>query len=241
MKSIDNIMFAIDRFPKGYLFTYTDFESSVKKKEAIIKFLNRLAASGKIKKLAKGKYYKPENSTFGILPPSQYQVVKDLLEKNGTSVGYITGYGVYNQLGLTTQVSNTIQIGKNQIRAALKRSVYRIAFVKQKNKITKDNIPLLQILDAIRFVKTIPDTTIDNSCIRLIAIIKKLSNTEQEGMIKLARQYPPATRALLGALLEKSVGEKKIEILRKSLNPITIYKLKVSATILPNAKNWNIQ
>ena len=121
MKVSDYIIFKIGRLPKGYVFTYEDFIDEVNKKEAIIKALNRMAASGKIAKLSKGKYYKPENTPFGKLQPSQAQIVKDLVEENGKILGYLTGYSIYNQLGLTTQVSNTIQIGKNEIRSAFKR------------------------------------------------------------------------------------------------------------------------
>lgn len=241
MKTIDYIKFTIDRFPKGHVFSYSDFHVEVSKQEAVIKCLNRLVTSGKISKFAKGKYYKPEYSVFGNLQPTQYQIVKDLLEKNGKVVGYITGYGAYNELGLTTQINNRIQIGKNEIRSKFKRGIYDISFIKQKNKITKDNIPLLKIVDSIRFIKTIPDTTIDQSCSRLITIIKKLSEPELESMMKLALQYPPATRALLGVLIEIVKGKNKSEMLRKSLNPITTYKLSVSRIILPNAKNWNIK
>ena len=100
------------------------------------------------------------------------QVVKDLLEEDGKIIGYLTGYSIYNQLGLTTQVSNTIQIGKNEIRPGFKRERYTIAFIKQKNTLTKENIPLLQILDAIRYIKKIPDATIESSCRRLSVILK---------------------------------------------------------------------
>ena len=143
-----------------------------------------MVASGKIAKLSKGKYYKPENTPFGNLQPNQAQVLKDLLEENGKITDYLTGYSIYNQLGLTTQVSNTVQIGKNQVRPNFKRERYTIAFVKQKNIITKDNIPLLQVLDAIRYIKDFEDKE-----------IKRL--------VRLALIYPPATRALLGALLEQ--------------------------------------
>ena len=83
---------------------------------------------------------------MGTLQPNQAQVVKDLLEENGKITGYLTGYSIYNQLGLTTQVNNTIQIGKNQVRPKFKRERYTITFIKQKNSITKENIPLLQVL-----------------------------------------------------------------------------------------------
>lgn len=128
MKTSDYISFTINRLPKGYVFTYVDFITEVNKKEAIIKALNRMVVSGKIAKLSKGKYYKPENTPFGNLQPNQSQVVKDLLEENGKIIGYLTGYSIYNQLGLTTQVSNTIQIGRNQIRPNFNREHYTISF-----------------------------------------------------------------------------------------------------------------
>ena len=153
MKTADYIAFIIYKLPKGYVFTYSDFTTEVNQKEAVIKALNRMVQAGRIVKLSKGKYYKPEKTSFGNLQPNQAQVVKDLLEENGKITGYLTGYSIYNQLGLTTQVSNTIQIGKNQIRPNFKRKRYTITFIKQKNTITKENIPLLQILDAIRYIK----------------------------------------------------------------------------------------
>jgi len=199
-----------------------------------------MVASGKIAKLSKGKYYKPENTPFGNLQPNQAQVVKDLLEENGKITGYLTGYSIYNQLGLTTQVSNTIQIGKNQVRPNFKRERYTIAFVKQKNTITKENIPLLQILDAIRYIKKIPDASIESSCKRFLVIIKNLSYKETSTLVRLALKYPPATKALLGSLLEQLQKSSLTEPLFKSLNPITKYKLAGAAKVLSTTENWNI-
>jgi hypothetical protein len=240
MKTTEYISFSIDRFPRGYVFTCANFKTEVNQKEAVIKALNRMAASGKIAKLSKGKYYKPENTPFGNLQPNQSQVVKDLLEENGKIIGYLTGYSIYNQLGLTTQVSNTIQIGKNQVRPFFNRERYTIAFVKQKNTITKENISLLQILDAIRYIKKIPDNNIETSCKRFLAIIKKLSESEANTMARLALKYSPATRALLGALMEQLQLGRTTEALLKSLNPITKYKLAGAANILSTTEKWNI-
>lgn len=240
MKVSDYIAVTIDRFPKGYVFTYADFVTEVNKKEAVIKALNRLVASGKIVKLSKGKYYKPENTPFGNLQPNQAQVVKDLLEDDGKLVGYLTGYSIYNQLGLTTQVSYTIQIGKNDLRPAFKRERYSISFIKQKNTITKENIPLLQILDAIRYIKKIPDTSVEASCKRFLAILQELSTKEKETLVRLALKYPPATRALLGAVLEELQETQILTPLMKSLNPITKYKLSGAEKALATTEKWNI-
>ncbi len=199
-----------------------------------------MVANEKIAKLSKGKYYKPENTPFGSLQPNQTQVVKDLLEENGKITGYLTGYSIYNQLGLTTQVSNTIQIGKNQVRPNFKRERYTIAFVNQKNTITKENIPLLQMLDAIRYIKKIPDASIESSCKRFLAIMNSLSETEKNTLVRLALKYPPATRALLGAVLEQLQQSKITEPLYKSLNPITKYKLTNAAKVISTTEKWNI-
>ena len=240
MKITEYIAFTIDRLPKGYVFTYANFITEVNRKEAVIKALNRMVASGKIAKLAKGKYYKPETTPFGNLQPSQVQVVKDLLEENGKITGYLTGYGIYNQLGLTTQVSNTIQIGKNQIRPNFIRERYKIAFLKQKNTITKESIPLLQLLDAIRYIKKIPDATVEASCARFLAIIKNLTDKEINTLVRLALNYPPATRALVGSLLDQLQQGNTTELLFKSLNPITTYRLTGASKVLSTADKWNM-
>lgn len=239
MKTSEYISFTIDRLPKGYVFTYADFTTEVNKKEAVIKALNRMVESGKIAKLSKGKYYKPESTPFGKLQPSQAQIVKDLMENDGKTIGYLTGYSIYNQLGLTTQVSNTIQIGKKEVRTAFKRERFTISFVKQKNTITKDNIPLLQLLDVIRYIQKIPDTNPEFSCKRLLAILKDLSEKDKSTMVRLAFKYPPATKALLGALLDELNESNLTESLYKTLNPITKYKLSVDK-VLTKTEKWNI-
>lgn len=240
MKVSEYVAFTINRYPRGYVFTYADFADEVTQEEAIIKALNRLVKTGKIAKLSKGRYYKPESTLFGELLPDQKQVVKDLLEEDGKVTGYLTGYSIYNQLGLTTQVGNTIQIGKNERRPDCKRERYSISFIRQKNTITKENIPLLQILDAVRYIKKIPDTTIESACRRLSAIIASLAPKDKATLVRLAQKYQPATKALLGAILDEQNEFSLSKPLRKSLNPITKFKLPGVGKALRSAEQWNI-
>lgn len=240
MKITDYIIFTIDRFPKGYMFTYAYFPAEVSQKEAVIKALNRMVAAGKIAKLSKDKYYKPETTPFGNLQPDRSQVVKDLLEENGKTVGYLTGYSIYNSLGLTTQLSNAIQIGKNVVRPAFRRGQYTISFIRQNNIITKENIPLLQILDAIRYIKKIPDTTINESCQRLLTIFNKLSEKEKSTLVRLTLKYSPSTRALVGTILGTNKEGNLPDPLYKSLNPISKYKLSEIKSVLLSSEKWNI-
>ena len=241
MKTTELITNRIEKLPNGKVFAYTDFLKEPSQREAIIKALNRMVAAGKLAKLAKGKYYKAEQTVFGTLEPDQYQVVKDLLEDGGKVTGYLTGYSIYNKLGLTTQVSNTIQIGSNDTRPQFKRGRYTIAFIRQKNDITKDNIPLLQILDAIRYIKKIPDASFASSYRILFSLIEALIPADKKSMIKLLMKYPAATKALAGSILEKTGDNDLADKIRKTLNPVTVYKIPGAVTAIPNAENWNIQ
>lgn len=239
MKISDYIDSIIIRLPKGFVFTSNNFGSEVSK-EAVVKTLNRMVESGKLQKISKGRFYKPETSVFGELEPPKEQIVKDLLFDDGKLTGYLTGLSIYNEIGLTSQISNTIQIGKNEIRPTFTRGKYTISFVKQKNTINKENIPLLQILDTIKSIKRIPDSTLSQSAKKITEIVANFNEFEVSKIIKLSLKYPPSTRALLGAILEfKNIAET--ESLKNSLNSITTYSYPGVEAILPTSKNWNIK
>ncbi|MCF8364924.1 MAG: DUF3387 domain-containing protein [Bacteroidales bacterium] len=94
MNVTDYMSGKVERFPKGNVFTYADFFTGVNKKEAVMKAINHMAASGKIAKLLKVKYYKPENTPFGNLQPNRTQVVKDILGENRIIISCLTDYSM---------------------------------------------------------------------------------------------------------------------------------------------------
>ena len=241
MKIVDNIESQIAKIQNGRVFSYTDFDIEVERKDTIVKTLNNFVAKGKIAKLSKGKFYKSEVTELGELLPSSYQIVKDFIEKDRKLIGYLTGYSIYNELLLTTQIASIIQIGTNQYRRPLKRGNYKILFVLQPNKITKTNFRFLQILDAVRFVRSIPATTTDEACKRLIQIFKELTAEEQAKITNLALNYTDYVRALCGAILEMNNADKSLlALLNKSLNGISSYKLDISENILQTKTKWRI-
>lgn len=228
-------------FPDDYVFKASDFEMESQNQSAVVKALNRMAATGEISKLSKGKFYKPRKTQFGELKPSAYQIAKDYIERDGKLIGYITGYSAYNALGLTTQISSYIQIGTNKSRRAVKRDKYTISFILQQNTITKKNIEILRILDAIRFIREIPATTPNEACIRLKEIIKDLNDEQKEMLVKCSLKYTNYVRALCGAILEDiGYDGNSLDSIRKSLNGVTNYHLPISESVLPNKQNWRI-
>lgn len=237
----DIIKNTIDRFPFGFVFTTSDFPAAAENPKQVNKILNALVAAGVLRKLSKGRFYKPQMSEFGELPPDTYQMLKDLLEKDGKRIGYVTGYAAFNDLGLTTQVPSVIQIGTRKEKKKLIRDNYRVSFIKQENIITKDNIPLLRLLDCLRFFKIIPDAMPDETCKRLLYLFSQLDEAQIATVKRLVLKYNPATIALLGAILETLNPEEDTVALFKKLNPITTYKLYIPLKVLPTQRKWNIQ
>ena len=241
VKITDIVTDKIENFTYGYVFTASDFPVDVTKQKSVNKVLENLTKAGKIRRLSKGRYYKTKITELGELPPDNYQIVKDLLTENGKPIGYITGYQIFNELNLTTQVSAILQIGTIKDKRSMKRSYYRIKFVKQWNTITKENIPLLQLLDCLRFFKNIPDAMPADSCRRLLYLLSKLNDNQKCKIKKLALKYTPQAIALLGAMLEALNPNENVEMLRKSLNFQTFYNLSIPQDILPTQKKWNIR
>lgn len=218
-----------------------EFENASKNREAIIKSLNRLVEKGIIDKLAKGKFYKPTKSEYGRLGLDVNEIVKDLLESKGEIIGYLTGFSVFNKYGLTTQISNTVQIGRSTFKPTLKRDIYTIQFVLQKNIITKENVKILQVLDCLKMLKGIPDTTKNNLLSVLGRIIRKYNKTDREMLIQLSMKYPASTRALLGMIFE---GEKimgPLDKIRETLNPISTYNMGIRQLDKFLKEKWGIK
>jgi hypothetical protein len=238
---IDSVKNMIDKFETGYVFTADDFSATVNEAKNAGKILNHFVSTGYLRKLSKGKFYKPKISKFGELPPDTYQIVKDLIQKDGKLIGYLTGYSAFNDFALTTQVPAILEIGTRKEKKAIVRGIYRIRFIRQENTITKENIPFLRLLDCLRLFKNIPDTTPDNACRRLIYLIGKLNEQEMSKIKKLALKYTPQAIALLGAIIETIKPQEDASLLRKKLNSITVYKLGISDKVLPTQKKWNIQ
>jgi len=226
----------VDSIENGKIFMYDDILDDNKMGIAIE--LSRLFKKGLIKKVSKGKYYKPKITPFGEIGPSSDEKIKSFIEASNND--YVSGISNLNRLGLTTQVSNVITIASNQSSRKVKLQNITIKFVPKLNQSSKKDIKLLQLLDALNSLKKIPDTSIDEAFRMIKIMIEKLEKKEQQVLAKLAFNYPPRTKALVGAIL-KNVGLwEEAYKLKSTLNPISIYKINISKEILPNKDEWRI-
>lgn len=224
--------------PTGIVLTTKDFGIEMRYQPALVKALSRLVKLGTLQKISKGKYYIPKKTIFGTLKPTDTELIKEFLEKDGNIIGYITGTSAFASMGLTTQISASTLIGTNKNKRTTFRAGKKISFLLQENPITSDNIPLLRILDALRMINKIPATSPDECISKICNIIKNLSTDRQDLLLNLSINYTPFVRALLGAIYE-TIGLNTYKIFQ-SLNGATKYKIPITDTILTNKKNWNI-
>ena len=103
------------------------------------------------------------------------------------------------------------------------------------------DVPLLQWLEVLRELRRIPDARPDEVLPGCSAKSKASPRRAPPPDGAGRRQAPPRARAVLGALLELQADKKGAASLRATLNPLTTYRLGLSAEALPNALEWNIQ
>lgn len=229
----------LDQLPPGQPVGYADFVRDPAEFGAVAAALSRLSKSGELTRLAKGRYYRPARGRFGPVTPTQAAVVAAVGAAPGQPPAYPTGLAVYNALGLTTQVPATLTLATTRPRRRLPARLR--AVVRPAPELASD-VPLLQWLEVLRDVRRIPDTTPGRVVVRVADYLRQLPAPARRRLTALAvRQSPPRVRALLGALLETLPDAAGAAGLRATLNPLTTYRLGLSAAALPNRAVWNIR
>ena len=223
-------------FEMGKVFRLEDLELSRSEYNAAVVALGRLAQEGEIERLSPGVYYKPKQTRFGVVGPSLEERFRDLLYDGDTPIGYLTGLYAFNLFGLTTQHSSILEIGTNFPKRNTKRGIYAIRFVLQKNQICQDNIEMLRLLDCLKWIKKIPDTTVDKSYTLLKKKVSEYEKEDHKQLVELSLNYTPLTRALLGSML---TDESLVATLHQTLNPLTRFRIGLSSTLV--SSQWNIQ
>ncbi len=123
---IDRAMLArVKSRETGWVFSSMDF-LDLGSRDAVDKALSRMAAGGKVRRVARGLYDVPrQHPVVGVAPPSVDQVAKALAGKGGTRL-QPTGAYAANLLGLSDQVpakvvfltdgrSKRVRLGKLEI------------------------------------------------------------------------------------------------------------------------------
>ena len=241
MKVAQKIEKKIGKIKEGTTFKYQQLSIESSEYSAATKAIERFIEKGIIKRVSTGVFYKPKQTIFGELKPNEEELLKSHLFQNNKRVAYITGVSLYNRMGLTTQVPKNIKIASRDKRITVSIGNIKGTPVKSYVDVTDKNFYLLEILDALKDFKKIPDLD-KNSAIKIISNrLKELNINEIKQLIKCVLSYPPRVRGFLGALLEKIDSSIELALLKKSLNPLSEYNYGINKSLLSTAPNWNIK
>ena len=241
MKISEKVSRKINKIPVGTTFKYQQLCIQNEEYGAATKAIERLIAKKIIKRISTGVFYKPKKTVFGELKPREEELLRPYLFNGVKRIAYMTGTALYNRMGLTTQVPKDIKVSSKVKEIRTQIGNVKVRRVKSYINVTNDNFHLLEILDVLKDFKKIPDLDKALAVAYLLNFIKGLKQKDILQLIKYALEYPPRTRAFLGAILEKLKNGQDISQLKRSLNPLTVYDLGIDKQLLSTATKWNIK
>ncbi|ASK33648.1 hypothetical protein CEK62_04205 [Alcanivorax sp. N3-2A] len=230
----------VSRAPEGRVFGYDALPVYRKSPGAVVKAISRMVQTGQLRRLRKGQFYKPRWGILGEVPLKDSEKLRPFLYREGRQVGYITGVSLYNRLGLTTQVPRVVTLARGGSATNMELKTFSLRVVAARAPVNKQDVPAFELLDALKDIRRIPDTTPQSALQKLMVRIEKLEDGSLSRMVELAiRFYPPMVRALLGLVLE-TLDRSGFQQLEGSLNPLSRYKVPLDARVWPLSRKWRL-
>lgn len=196
--------------------------------------LSRLTREGVLRRVAKGLYYKPGQSTFGETKPSP-RALRALAAKKQRL--FPAGLSAANLLGFSTQTPRRIELSTPS--ASVQRRLLGIDTVVHTRRptawleLTDEEGALLELL---RDGAELSELSLSQTTARLLELLGE--KRRFENLVRVAESEPPRVQALLGAAGEE-LGKSRAKLLqlRKNLNPLSRYDFgRFSA--LRHAQRW---
>ena len=181
---------------------------------AFYKTLERFCQSGSLVHLTKGLYYKPKKSRFGIVPIREQDIVVDesravaylyreqdiVTHYIGNQKGLVVGYKLYNEKGLTTQISKQTEVFSNHVPG--KRKTIQNVVVKNIScDLNEERVAVIETLEILQNYSKIEDVNKK----ALITYMEKFaqSYSDKAAVYVLEHmKYKKATIAFLESFLE---------------------------------------
>lgn len=161
------------------------------------KTLERMCKKGILVHLTKGLYYRPKNTRFGTVPISEKDIVDHYIQDNQ---GIVIGYRLFNQKGLTTQISKRVEVLSSAIPGK-KKNIHNVYVMNISISLTPETIPIIETLEILQNYKSIED----------------INNTALAAYMKdFARQY--ADEATVYVLKNRKYKKSTIAFLESFLN-----------------------
>lgn len=120
---------------------------------AYYKTLERMCKAGDLVKIAKGTYHLPKRNKYGIVPPSEEEIISAFTENE---TGTVIGYSLYNALNLTTQISKTVNVMSSALEGFTK-SIRNVIIHQMPLVFSEEVKNMVHILDVLQNFTAIQD------------------------------------------------------------------------------------
>lgn len=120
---------------------------------AYYKTLQRMCESGELVKIAKGIYHLPKKTKYGIVPPSEKEIITAFTENE---TGTVVGYSLYNELNLTTQIPKTITVMSSAIEGYTK-SIRNVVVLQMPLKFSEKTVNIVRGMEILQNFNSIQD------------------------------------------------------------------------------------
>ena len=176
MKSNAIVKNALSKFKENELIIasklYKEELSNQITEAAYYKTLQRMCEAGELVKIAKGTYHLPKVGKYGIIPPSEKEIIAAFTENK---TGSVVGYSLYNELNLTTQISKTVNVLSSSLDG-FSKSIRNIVIHYAPLRFSPEIKTVIQGLEVLQNFNTIQDI----NCPAFLGYSKILAQTFEE-------------------------------------------------------------
>lgn len=238
MTITDQIRTFLKTLPEGTPFGYGAIGLRPDQGSAAAKALERMVASGQVKRLSKGLFcHGPRDSASN----TDLQIIDSLCHKNGIRVAYVTGDRLLARLGLVAHEDHyPWEIAQHKRRGTFRKAHLEIMAVASAIPVFEADIPVLELLDALRGFNRWAESQPKQGIQNLAAICSGLTDQQRIKLVQTAVYYPAGTCALLGALISLWGWEMDLSPLRWRINPTSRYRCVAAASALPTGAAWGL-
>ena len=196
MKNRDLILAEFQSFPANTLIMtgklYREKFSKQMSEAAFTQAISRLSKTGEIERISKGIYCRPKMTRFGTVLPSDREIADLFTNQNN---GVIVGYGLYNSLGVTNQVSKRITAYSSLAEEQLKQ-IRNVIVHKYDLEYTDETKAVICMMELLHHYKEIQN--IDYSAfLRSAETLSKQYTESAFEAVQKTISYPKRTVAFL--------------------------------------------
>ena len=196
---VDFLNYLIDRFGYNEPILSGEIYFDGYSKPWINKELGKLCEIGDIIRFEKGVYYVPKSTILGPLKLNPLKVIdKKYIADKDVQNGYYSGATFLNQIGLSDQVPNIVELYTNNERSKVREvavGTVRVLLRKSRVKIDKTNAPVQSFLE---LMNSMPVSFFDDEKKQIVNKFIKTNNITRSNITRYASAFPDkAMRTLI--------------------------------------------